>query len=52
MDISGKAIDQKMIPAAQNRQVINLDLSHAAKGIYLVNVKADELNLTERIVKQ
>jgi hypothetical protein len=52
MDISGKAIDQKMIPAAQNRQVINLDLSQAAKGIYLVNVKADELNLTERVVKQ
>ena len=52
MDMSGKAIDQKMIPAAQNGQVINLDLSQAAKGVYLVNVKADELNLTERVVKQ
>ncbi|MGB6034908.1 MAG: T9SS type A sorting domain-containing protein, partial [Cryomorphaceae bacterium] len=52
MDISGKAIDQKMIPAAQNGQVINLDLSQAAKGVYLVNVKADDFSLTERIVKQ
>ena len=52
VDISGKAVYQEIIPVAEKRQVVSLDFSALAEGVYLINVKSDLLNLTERVVKQ
>ncbi|NEN23197.1 T9SS type A sorting domain-containing protein [Cryomorpha ignava] len=51
-DITGKSVAQRMIQTAKDGDVISLDLSGYAKGIYLVNLKSDSFNLTERVVKQ
>lgn len=52
MDISGKSVYQRVIPTAKDGDVISLDLSSFAKGIYLVNLQSDSINITKRVVKQ
>ena len=51
MDISGKSVAQRMIPTAKDGDVISLDLSNYADGIYLININADSFNITKRVVK-
>ena len=51
MDISGKSVAQRMIPTAKDGDVISLDLSNYAYGIYLININADSFNITKRVVK-
>jgi hypothetical protein len=52
MDISGKSVAQRLVPRSQDGDVISLDLSSFAEGIYLINLQSDSFNLTERVVKQ
>ncbi len=51
-DITGKQVAQRLIPTARDGDVISLDLTGFAKGIYLVNLQSESLNMTERVVKQ
>lgn len=52
LDISGKTLSKEYYSAVKNGQTLTLDLSHLAKGIYLINVKSNDFSLTERVVKQ
>ena len=51
-DMTGKVVIQKMLPVAENGQVVNLNLSDLSDGVYLINVNSEVLNLTERVIKQ
>lgn len=51
-DLSGKSIAQKMLQIVQVGDVLSVDLSNFAEGIYLINLQSDSFNLTERVVKQ
>ncbi len=50
-DITGKSVVQRVIPMAKDGDVLSLDLSAFADGIYLVNLQSESFNLTERVVK-
>jgi hypothetical protein len=52
MDISGKVVNQKQLPLVMNGDVINLDITDMAEGLYLINIVSEKLRITERIVKQ
>lgn len=51
MDVSGQSVAQRLVPIAQDGDVISIDMSSFADGIYLVNLQSDSFNLTERVVK-
>lgn len=51
VDISGKAVTKELVSVVQNGEIIALDLSGIADGIYLINVVSDNFNLTRRVVK-
>lgn len=50
-DLAGKVVAQKSMQTAKDGDVISLDLSGFADGVYLVNVQSDSFNITKRAVK-
>ncbi len=51
-DLSGKTVLIETIPLARNGEQVFLDLRNLANGYYVVNILADQLNVSERVMKQ
>lgn len=51
-DLSGKTVLIETIPLARNGELVALDLRDLANGYYVVNILADQLNVSERVIKQ
>ena len=51
VDISGKMVYQRSMTNTENGQIMTLNLSNLANGVYLVNLHSNSFNQTERIVK-
>ncbi len=51
-DLTGKTVLLETIPLARNGEQVFLDLRNLANGYYVVNILADQLNVSERVIKQ
>lgn len=51
-DLSGKTVFTETVPLARNGEQVFLDLRGFANGYYVVNILADQLNVSKRVVKQ
>ena len=52
MNLQGQVIFSKQYELTQNENLIELDLSRFAKGVYMVRVQGAAIDLTERLVIQ
>jgi hypothetical protein len=50
-DLAGKVVDQRNVPLARNGEQITLNLRDVANGTYIVNVRSDLMNVSQRIIK-
>jgi hypothetical protein len=52
MDLSGKVVIQKQITVVENGQIVSVNMAQLANGVYLINLRDKNVNLTQRVVKQ
>jgi hypothetical protein len=50
MNLLGKEVSSEMIQVGDDDQIINLDLTALAKGVYLVSVSNSDFNGKTRLV--
>ena len=50
-DMAGRTVEQRSLLQVNNGDRVILDLRHLADGSYIVNVRSDRMNLSQRILK-